>query len=94
MILDKYRPVQNILSIFIYLILFIDWHKQVYIFSLAKDLMDNAGIPIVPGYHGNDQSSDRLRYEADKIGYPLMIKAVRGGGGKVWQQCVSPWNFK
>lgn len=50
--------------------------------SLAKELMGNAGIPIVPGYHGNDQSSDRLRYEADKIGYPLMIKAVRGGGGK------------
>ncbi|XP_066901093.1 methylcrotonoyl-CoA carboxylase subunit alpha, mitochondrial [Halyomorpha halys] len=61
--------------------------------SLAKELMGNAGIPIVPGYHGNDQSNDRLRQEADKIGYPLMIKAVRGGGGKGMRIVKSETDF-
>ena len=46
--------------------------------------MGDAGIPIVPGYHGIDQSDSKLKEEAEKIGYPLMIKAVKGGGGKVW----------
>lgn len=45
--------------------------------------MSNAGVPIVRGYHGEDQSIERLQAEAQKIGFPLMIKAVRGGGGKV-----------
>lgn len=45
--------------------------------------MDAAGVPVIKGYHGQDQSIDTLILEADKIGYPLMIKAVRGGGGKV-----------
>lgn len=45
--------------------------------------MEAAGVPVVGGYHGEDQSDDRLRQEADKIGFPVMIKAVRGGGGKV-----------
>lgn len=44
--------------------------------------MSAAGVPIIHGYHGEDQSEERLRHEAEKIGYPLMIKAVRGGGGK------------
>ncbi len=48
----------------------------------AKDLMAAAGVPVVPGYTGDDQSPDLLQKEADKIGYPLMIKAAHGGGGK------------
>ena len=48
----------------------------------AKDLMAAAGVPVVPGYTGENQSPDLLQREADRIGYPLMIKAAHGGGGK------------
>ncbi|WP_299549794.1 biotin carboxylase N-terminal domain-containing protein [uncultured Tateyamaria sp.] len=48
----------------------------------AKALMVEAGVPVVPGYHGADQSDDLLASEADKMGYPVLIKAVAGGGGK------------
>jgi 3-methylcrotonyl-CoA carboxylase alpha subunit len=48
----------------------------------AKELMQAAGVPVVPGYTGADQSPDVLAREADRIGYPLMIKAAHGGGGK------------
>jgi 3-methylcrotonyl-CoA carboxylase alpha subunit len=48
----------------------------------AKKLMAEAGVPVTPGYLGEDQSSERLRAEADAIGYPVLIKAVAGGGGK------------
>ncbi|MDO5505486.1 MAG: acetyl/propionyl/methylcrotonyl-CoA carboxylase subunit alpha [Pseudoxanthomonas suwonensis] len=48
----------------------------------AKQLMDAAGVPVVPGYTGEDQSPEVLQREADRIGYPLMIKAAHGGGGK------------
>jgi acetyl-CoA carboxylase biotin carboxylase subunit len=48
----------------------------------AKALMDKAGVAVVPGYLGDDQSTDHLRQEAGKIGYPVLIKAVAGGGGK------------
>ncbi|RPE81987.1 acetyl/propionyl/methylcrotonyl-CoA carboxylase subunit alpha [Vulcaniibacterium tengchongense] len=48
----------------------------------AKDLMRAAGVPVVPGYTGEDQAPERLQREADAIGYPLMIKAAHGGGGK------------
>jgi len=48
----------------------------------AKKLMVEAGVPVTPGYHGEDQAPDRLRAEADAIGYPVLIKAVAGGGGK------------
>ena len=48
----------------------------------AKALMVEAGVPVVPGYHGKDQSDDLLAVEAGKIGYPVLIKAVAGGGGK------------
>lgn len=44
--------------------------------------MSKAGVPIIEGYHGEDQSSETLKREAARIGYPIMIKAVRGGGGK------------
>lgn len=45
--------------------------------------MSEAGVPIVKGYHGEEQSIEKLQAEAQRIGFPLMIKAVRGGGGKV-----------
>jgi 3-methylcrotonyl-CoA carboxylase alpha subunit len=48
----------------------------------AKDLMAAHGVPVVPGYTGADQDPALLRREADRIGYPLMIKAAHGGGGK------------
>jgi 3-methylcrotonyl-CoA carboxylase alpha subunit len=48
----------------------------------AKALMHKAGVPVVPGYHGNNQNPDFLAGEADQIGYPVLIKAVAGGGGK------------
>ena len=48
----------------------------------AKSLMIAAGVPVTPGYMGEDQSPDRLKAEADVIGYPVLIKAVAGGGGK------------
>ena len=50
--------------------------------SAAKARMANAGVPLVPGYHGDDQNDSLLRAEADKIGYPIMLKASAGGGGK------------
>jgi 3-methylcrotonyl-CoA carboxylase alpha subunit len=48
----------------------------------AKDLMQAAGVPVVPGYTGEDQSPEVLAREAARIGFPLMIKAAHGGGGK------------
>ena len=48
----------------------------------AKRLMADAGVPVTPGYLGEDQSPEVLAAEADKIGYPVLIKAVAGGGGK------------
>ncbi len=50
--------------------------------SAAKALMERAGVPLVPGYHGDDQSVATLQREADRIGYPVLIKASAGGGGK------------
>lgn len=48
----------------------------------AKRLMEKANVPVVPGYHGDDQSPDFLAVQAKKIGYPALIKAVAGGGGR------------
>jgi 3-methylcrotonyl-CoA carboxylase alpha subunit len=48
----------------------------------SKEIMTNAGVPCVPGYHGSDQSPEKLAQEAELIGFPVLIKAVRGGGGK------------
>ncbi len=48
----------------------------------AKVLMETAGIPCVPGYHGAEQSDDRLSAEARRIGFPLIVKAAAGGGGR------------
>ncbi len=48
----------------------------------AKALMEKAGVPVVPGYHGESQDPEHLAGAADAIGYPVLIKAVAGGGGK------------
>jgi 3-methylcrotonyl-CoA carboxylase alpha subunit len=48
----------------------------------SKQLMEKAGVPLVPGYHGADQDGALLKREADRIGYPVLIKASAGGGGK------------
>jgi 3-methylcrotonyl-CoA carboxylase alpha subunit len=50
--------------------------------SAAKSIMDEAGVPLVPGYHGQDQDEEKLRAEAERIGYPVLLKAAYGGGGK------------
>ena len=48
----------------------------------AKQIAERAGAPTVPGYNGDDQATERLRAEAERIGFPLLIKASAGGGGK------------
>ena len=50
--------------------------------SESKKLMEKAGVPLTPGYHGDNQEADFLRQQADTIGYPVLIKASAGGGGK------------
>jgi len=58
--------------------------------SASKYIMEEANVPVVPGYHGEDQSIEILTQEADRIGYPVLIKAWMGGGGKgmriVWDK--------
>jgi 3-methylcrotonyl-CoA carboxylase alpha subunit len=62
--------------------------------SEAKTLMEKAGVPLVPGYHGADQSLKVLHGAADKIGYPVLIKASAGGGGKGMKVATSAAEFK
>merc|ERR1712137_255055 len=50
--------------------------------SASKHIMQKANVPVVPGYHGDDQSIEVLQREADAMGYPVLIKAWMGGGGK------------
>ena len=59
----------------------------------AKKLMEEAGVPVVPGYHGDNQDDAFLAGEADKIGYPVLIKAVAGGGGKGMRLVEHPDQF-
>jgi 3-methylcrotonyl-CoA carboxylase alpha subunit len=59
----------------------------------AKERMIAAGVPVTPGYLGGDQSVERLKKEADAIGYPVLIKAVAGGGGKGMRKVDDPANF-
>ncbi len=59
----------------------------------AKMLMQAAGVPTTPGYLGEDQSLERLVAEADAIGYPVLIKAVAGGGGKGMRKVDNPADF-
>jgi len=61
--------------------------------SEAKALMQKAGVPLVPGYHGAAQAADTLVAEAHKIGYPLMVKASAGGGGKGMRVVQRPEDF-
>jgi len=56
--------------------------RQMGLKDAAKTLMTQAGVPVVPGYHGESQDPDFLAAEADGIGYPVLIKARAGGGGK------------
>lgn len=59
----------------------------------AKALMARAGVPVVPGYHGAEQAPDHLAAEAAQIGYPVLIKAVAGGGGKGMRRVDDPAQF-
>jgi 3-methylcrotonyl-CoA carboxylase alpha subunit len=59
----------------------------------AKALMAKAGVPVVPGYLGEDQSPKRLKEEAERTGYPALIKAVAGGGGKGMRRVNSKAEF-
>ena len=61
--------------------------------SAAKNLMQNAGVPLVPGYHGDDQALARLSEASKEIGYPVMIKATAGGGGKGMRIVRTPEDF-
>jgi 3-methylcrotonyl-CoA carboxylase alpha subunit len=61
--------------------------------SEAKALMETAGVPLVPGYHGEDQSPELLRAEAKRIGFPVLIKASAGGGGKGMRVVTSAEEF-
>ncbi|GAB4579741.1 MAG: hypothetical protein Fur0022_24800 [Anaerolineales bacterium] len=56
----------------------------------ARALMQKAGVPIVPGYQGDDQTDPTLTAEAARIGYPLLVKAAAGGGGKGMRIAQSP----
>ena len=60
----------------------------------AKKLMREAGVPVTPGYDGDDQSPERLKKEADAIGYPVLIKAVAGGGGKGMRKVDAESDFR
>ena len=59
----------------------------------AKALMEEAGVPVVPGYHGSNQDPAHLAQQADDIGYPVLIKAVAGGGGKGMRRVDDPKDF-
>ena len=59
----------------------------------AKALMQEAGVPVVPGYHGSNQDTEHLAGAADAIGYPVLIKAVAGGGGKGMRLVEQPSQF-
>ncbi|KAI9296681.1 methylcrotonoyl-CoA carboxylase 1 [Neoconidiobolus thromboides FSU 785] len=50
--------------------------------SESKIIMEKAGVPVVPGYHGENQDPEYLKQRANEIGYPVLIKAIKGGGGK------------
>ncbi|SDH27584.1 MULTISPECIES: acetyl/propionyl/methylcrotonyl-CoA carboxylase subunit alpha [unclassified Duganella] len=62
--------------------------------SAAKQLMEKANVPLVPGYHGEQQDADFLHGEADRIGYPVLLKASAGGGGKGMRVVENSAQFK
>lgn len=55
--------------------------------------MNAAGVPCIPGYHGGNQDPEFLKAEAEKIGYPVLLKAVKGGGGKGMRIAKTPAEF-
>jgi 3-methylcrotonyl-CoA carboxylase alpha subunit len=59
----------------------------------AKALMEKHGVPVTPGYHGEDQSAKTLKAEAKRIGYPVLIKAIAGGGGRGMRRVDSATDF-
>lgn len=61
--------------------------------SAAKQIMEKAGVPLVPGYHGDDQSPALLKQHADDMGYPVLLKATAGGGGKGMREVWSSEAF-
>lgn len=61
--------------------------------SAAKHIMGEAGVPLVPGYHGDDQDPEVLRKASDDMGYPVLLKATAGGGGKGMRQVWSAKEF-
>jgi 3-methylcrotonyl-CoA carboxylase alpha subunit len=61
--------------------------------SAAKNIMEKANVPLVPGYHGDDQSRDIIKKAADDMGYPVLLKATAGGGGKGMRQVWSEAEF-
>lgn len=61
--------------------------------SAAKHIMEKAGVPLVPGYHGDDQNEAVLKGAADEMGYPVLLKAAAGGGGKGMRQVWSEKEF-
>jgi len=61
--------------------------------SAAKTIMEKASVPLVPGYHGEEQDPQRLKQAADDMGYPVLLKAVAGGGGKGMRQVWSVDEF-
>jgi 3-methylcrotonyl-CoA carboxylase alpha subunit len=62
--------------------------------STAKQLMEKANVPLVPGYHGEQQDADFLQTQADSIGYPVLLKASAGGGGKGMRVVENSTQFK
>lgn len=62
--------------------------------SAAKALMEKAGVPLTPGYHGANQDADFLAGQAEAIGYPVLIKASAGGGGKGMRRVDAPADFR
>jgi 3-methylcrotonyl-CoA carboxylase alpha subunit len=61
--------------------------------SAAKHIMQNAGVPVLSGYHGDDQTIEVLKKAADAVGYPVLLKAAAGGGGKGMRQVHSAEEF-
>ena len=61
--------------------------------AAAKALMEAHGVPVVPGYHGADQDDARLLAEAERIGFPVIIKASAGGGGRGMRVVASAAEF-
>lgn len=62
--------------------------------ATSKRIMIDAGVPCIPGYHGSNQDSSFLAEQADKIGYPVLLKAVKGGGGKGMRIALTPDEFQ